>query len=83
MSPEYAMHGQFSEKSDIYSFGVMILEIVTGKRNRSSYTLHQFTDGFLNYVSIMILEVLFSLLLYIMFLENWLDILYFYRMLDY
>ncbi|XP_031123645.1 putative receptor-like protein kinase At4g00960 [Ipomoea triloba] len=33
MSPEYAMHGHFSVKSDIYSFGVLLLEIVTGKKN--------------------------------------------------
>ncbi|GAU44159.1 hypothetical protein TSUD_399810 [Trifolium subterraneum] len=33
MSPEYAMLGQFSEKSDVFSFGVIILEIVSGKRN--------------------------------------------------
>ena len=26
MSPEYAMEGLFSEKSDIYSFGVLLLE---------------------------------------------------------
>ncbi|GAB4850688.1 hypothetical protein Ancab_039909 [Ancistrocladus abbreviatus] len=34
MSPEYAMEGQFSVKSDVFSFGVLVLEIVTGKRNR-------------------------------------------------
>ncbi|XP_028787870.1 cysteine-rich receptor-like protein kinase 10 [Neltuma alba] len=33
MSPEYAMHGQFSEKSDVFSFGVIVLEIVSAKRN--------------------------------------------------
>lgn len=33
MSPEYAMLGQFSVKSDVFSFGVIILEIVSGKRN--------------------------------------------------
>ncbi|KAK2644372.1 hypothetical protein Ddye_019567 [Dipteronia dyeriana] len=32
MSPEYAMRGQFSVKSDIYSFGVLVLEIITGKK---------------------------------------------------
>ncbi|XP_028776254.1 putative receptor-like protein kinase At4g00960 [Neltuma alba] len=36
MSPEYAMHGQFSEKSDVYSFGVIILEIISAKRNARS-----------------------------------------------
>ncbi|GKV19284.1 hypothetical protein SLEP1_g29571 [Rubroshorea leprosula] len=31
--PEFAMHGKFSEKSDVFSFGVLMLEIVCGKRN--------------------------------------------------
>ncbi|XP_023732643.2 G-type lectin S-receptor-like serine/threonine-protein kinase At1g11410 [Lactuca sativa] len=35
MSPEYAMKGTFSIKSDILSFGVLILEIISGKRNSS------------------------------------------------
>ncbi|XP_059661581.1 G-type lectin S-receptor-like serine/threonine-protein kinase At4g27290 [Cornus florida] len=33
MSPEYAMDGKFSVKSDIFSFGVLLLEIVCGKKN--------------------------------------------------
>ncbi|KAM0943868.1 putative protein kinase RLK-Pelle-DLSV family [Dioscorea sansibarensis] len=33
MAPEYAMHGLFSVKSDVYSYGVMLLEIVTGRKN--------------------------------------------------
>jgi serine/threonine protein kinase len=37
MSPEYAMKGQFSEKSDVFSFGVLLLEIVSGRRNSSFY----------------------------------------------
>ena len=37
MSPEYAMHGQFSMKSDVYSFGVLVLEIMTGRKNNSFY----------------------------------------------
>ncbi|KAG4907718.1 hypothetical protein GYH30_055815 [Glycine max] len=36
MSPEYAMHGQFSVKSDVFSFGVMVLEIINGKRKGGS-----------------------------------------------
>lgn len=34
MSPEYAMQGIFSVKSDVFSFGVIVLEILTGKKNR-------------------------------------------------
>ncbi|KAJ0260274.1 S-locus glycoprotein domain-containing protein [Hirschfeldia incana] len=32
MSPEYAWTGMFSDKSDIYSFGVILLEIISGMR---------------------------------------------------
>lgn len=34
MAPEYAMHGQFSVKSDVFSFGVLVLEMVTGQKNQ-------------------------------------------------
>nr|XP_023920000.1 G-type lectin S-receptor-like serine/threonine-protein kinase At1g11410 isoform X1 [Quercus suber] len=37
MSPEYAMQGLFSIKSDVFSFGVLLLEIITGKRNTNNY----------------------------------------------
>ncbi|XP_060207575.1 cysteine-rich receptor-like protein kinase 10 isoform X2 [Lycium barbarum] len=33
MAPEYAMHGQFSIKSDVFSFGVLVLEILSGEKN--------------------------------------------------
>ncbi|XP_024961890.1 cysteine-rich receptor-like protein kinase 10 [Cynara cardunculus var. scolymus] len=35
MAPEYALHGQYSVKSDVFSFGVLVLEIVTGRKNHS------------------------------------------------
>ena len=37
MSPEYAMEGIFSEKSDVFSFDVLMLEIVGGRKNNSFY----------------------------------------------
>ncbi|KAF5472315.1 hypothetical protein F2P56_009042 [Juglans regia] len=37
MSPEYAMEGRFSEKSDVFSFGVLLLEIVSGRKNTHFY----------------------------------------------
>ncbi|XP_049413815.1 G-type lectin S-receptor-like serine/threonine-protein kinase At4g03230 isoform X2 [Solanum stenotomum] len=33
MSPEYAMEGLFSIKSDVFAFGVVLLEIISGRRN--------------------------------------------------
>nr|GLL45720.1 cysteine-rich receptor-like protein kinase 25 isoform X2 [Ipomoea trifida] len=35
MPPEYALYGLFSVKSDVFSFGVLLLEIITGKKNSS------------------------------------------------
>ncbi|KAK4255679.1 hypothetical protein QN277_008651 [Acacia crassicarpa] len=37
MAPEYAIDGVFSIKSDIFSFGILLLEIISGKRNRGFY----------------------------------------------
>lgn len=44
MAPEYAMHGQFSFKSDVFSFGVLVLEIVSGKRNSCFCSEESFED---------------------------------------
>ncbi|KAL5579238.1 hypothetical protein UlMin_011680 [Ulmus minor] len=35
MSPEYAMEGLYSLRSDVFSFGVLTLEIISGKKNSS------------------------------------------------
>ncbi|XP_027921931.1 cysteine-rich receptor-like protein kinase 3 isoform X1 [Vigna unguiculata] len=35
MAPEYVIRGKLSEKADVYSFGVLVIEIVSGKRNSS------------------------------------------------
>ncbi|XP_047335986.1 receptor-like serine/threonine-protein kinase SD1-8 [Impatiens glandulifera] len=34
MAPEYAIDGIFSQKSDVFSFGVLTLEIICGRKNR-------------------------------------------------
>ncbi|KAF2308791.1 hypothetical protein GH714_018617 [Hevea brasiliensis] len=41
MSPEYALDGFFSIKSDVFSFGVVMLEIISGKRNTAFYKSDQ------------------------------------------
>ena len=51
MSPEYAMRGQFSVKSDVFSFGVLVLEIVSGKKNTDFYQSNH-ADDLLSHVSI-------------------------------
>lgn len=35
MAPEYIMRGQLTEKVDVFSFGVLLMEIVTGKLTTS------------------------------------------------
>lgn len=37
MAPEYAIEGRFSEKTDVFSFGVVMLEIATGRKNTGFY----------------------------------------------
>lgn len=39
MSPEYASDGIFSVKSDVFSFGVVMLETISGKRNSRIFML--------------------------------------------
>jgi serine/threonine protein kinase len=34
ISPEYMVHGRYSIKSDVFSFGVLVLEILSGKKNK-------------------------------------------------
>ena len=33
MAPEYAMRGYLTDKADVYSFGIVALEIVSGRSN--------------------------------------------------
>lgn len=33
MAPEYVIQGHFSVKSDVFSFGVLLLEIINGQKN--------------------------------------------------
>jgi len=51
MSPEYAMEGAFSVKSDTYSFGVLLLEIVSGLKISSPHLIMDFPN-LIVYVSV-------------------------------
>ncbi|XP_068655352.1 cold-responsive protein kinase 1-like [Aristolochia californica] len=41
LAPEYAVRGQLTRKADVYSFGVLLLEIVSGRNNRSTKLLRK------------------------------------------
>ncbi|XP_043810744.1 cold-responsive protein kinase 1 isoform X4 [Manihot esculenta] len=36
LAPEYAIRGQLTRKADIYSFGILLVEIVSGRCNRNT-----------------------------------------------
>jgi serine/threonine protein kinase len=50
MAPEYATRGNYSVKSDAFSFGVMVLEILTGRKNNDIYNSQQ-SENLLTMVS--------------------------------
>ena len=56
MAPEYAMGGLFSVKSDIFSFGVILLEIISGKRSSGFYAT-ELASTLLAYVYSLILLI--------------------------
>lgn len=49
MAPEYAMRGYLSVKTDVFSFGILLLEIVSGRKNFDR--LHGPNADLLSYVS--------------------------------
>jgi serine/threonine protein kinase len=51
MAPEYAMNGYLSTKTDVFSFGMLVLEIVSGRKNIDRHLDGDKVD-LLNHVSI-------------------------------
>jgi serine/threonine protein kinase len=43
MAPEYALWGRLTYKADVYSFGIVALEIVSGKYNMSCGPENQYS----------------------------------------
>lgn len=50
MSPEYGLYGFYSEKSDVFSFGVVLLEIISGRKNTEVFD-DSSTSNLITYVS--------------------------------
>jgi hypothetical protein len=57
MAPEYLAHGQLTEKADVYSFGILLLEIVTGRQNNRSKA-SEYSDSLVIVVSCRFLSCL-------------------------
>ncbi|XP_019163818.1 PREDICTED: cysteine-rich receptor-like protein kinase 2 [Ipomoea nil] len=49
MAPEYVARGQLTEKADVYSFGVLLLEIVAGRQNNKC-TAPEYSGNLVNIV---------------------------------
>ncbi|KAI3794372.1 hypothetical protein L1987_37003 [Smallanthus sonchifolius] len=49
VAPEYAIHGQLSEKVDTYSFGIVVLEIISGKRCHSTKDVESVNQSLLDH----------------------------------
>ncbi|XP_071717008.1 cysteine-rich receptor-like protein kinase 2 [Rutidosis leptorrhynchoides] len=45
MAPEYLAHGHLTEKADVYSFGILLLEVVTGIENNRKNITTDYTDS--------------------------------------
>ncbi|KAK4259789.1 hypothetical protein QN277_006084 [Acacia crassicarpa] len=50
MSPEYAMFGKYSEKSDVFSFGIITLQIISGRKNTNCHEQSKDAYSLISYV---------------------------------
>lgn len=61
LAPEYAASGKLTEKSDVFSYGVMLLELLTGRRPVDNSTSE---DSLVDWVSNYISEIYMILLMH-------------------
>jgi len=55
MAPEYALRGYLSVKTDVFSYGVLLLEIVSGRKNQDMRLGPEKAD-LLSYVSFLVMK---------------------------
>lgn len=68
MAPEYAMRGHLTEKADVFSFGVVALEILSGRPN---------SDNGLPEEQVYLLELVRIIIIIIYFILSFLSIVIF------
>uniref|UniRef100_A0A6M2ED23 Protein kinase domain-containing protein n=1 Tax=Populus davidiana TaxID=266767 RepID=A0A6M2ED23_9ROSI len=49
MAPEYVMHGHLSVKADVFSFGVLVLELISGQRKSTFSQQHAEAQNLLDW----------------------------------
>lgn len=59
LAPEYFMHGIVDEKTDVFAFGVLLLEIITGRRPVDS-SMQNILVWVYKLSSMSVLEILWS-----------------------
>ena len=73
LAPEYFMFGKVSEKTDVFSFGVVLLELVTGRKPINNecakgeenlvvwvLKIWPYTLGFFHRIDVIVCSILFS-----------------------
>ena len=87
MAPEYAMEGLFSVKSDVFSFGVILLEIISGKKN-SGFYLTKHAQTLLAYVCFFCLleltnMIMLKMIFFFIFKKSFIYLFFFFVLISY